>query len=70
MARTRRGAVALCVALAAQHAAAQTFVTSLKGLGGTTIGATPLNANGVSVMDVNWLGSVDPEARVNACPVP
>lgn len=60
-----RGAVATALGLAALAASshAQTFTTDLKGLGGTPIGLTPLNAPDVSVMDVNFVTDADPEVR-------
>jgi hypothetical protein len=61
-----RGAVATALGLAAlavRCADAQSFTTDLKGLGGSPIGLTPLNAPDVSVMDVNFVGDSDPEVR-------
>jgi hypothetical protein len=59
------GAAAL-VAAAAPLARAQTFVTSLAGLGGTPVGLTPIGASGTSTMSVNWLTSTDPLVRLAA----
>ena len=59
-----RGAVAATLGLAlAASSHAQTFTTDLKGLGGTPIGLTPLNAPDVSVMNVNFVTDADPEVR-------
>ena len=74
MARTRsslRAALhAAVLALAARRSAvvAQTFVTSLVGLGGTPVGDTPLNTPGASVLDYYSLASVDPDAVCNGAP--
>ena len=73
MARTTSQRLALhavVLALAARRSAvvAQTFVTSLVGLGGTPVGLTPLNTVGASVMSLYSLASVDPDAVCNGAP--
>ena len=62
MKRGVRAAASLALA-AAPFGACQTFTTDLKGLGGTPVGLTPLNAPGVSVMEVQYLTQTDPEVR-------
>ena len=66
MKRGVRAAAAFAVAalLATRSVVAQTFTTDLKGLGGTPVGLTPLNEPGASVMQVQYLNSIDPEARL------
>ena len=55
---------ALALAALAARSHAQTFTTDLKGLGGTPIGLTPLNAPDTSLMSVNYVTDSDPEVRV------
>jgi hypothetical protein len=64
MKRGTRAATAVAVAASlAREAFCQTFTTDLKGLGGTPIGLTPLNAPGVSVMEVQYLTQTDSAVR-------
>ena len=57
------GALALAGLLAG--ASAQDFITSLTGLGGKSVGVTPVGSTGTSTMFYNSLASTDPDAVCN-----
>jgi hypothetical protein len=67
--RTALRALVLALSLSRRGVVGQTFVTALSGLGGTPVGATPLNTPGASVMQLISLANVDSDAVCNGASV-